>query len=88
MEQKINKKCGFSCYASARVTLAPIYPTTGYPPPTQIDWGSNPGGYKSLKKDENVEEEEEENETLKISGFQLGGALIGYLYLCLIHEIL
>ena len=26
--KQINKKCGFSCYAGARVTLAPIYPTT------------------------------------------------------------
>ena len=41
---------------------------------TQIDGGSNPGGYNSLKKDEKVaeeeeeereEEEEEENETLR-----------------------
>ena len=31
-------------------------------PPPQIDWGSNPGGYTSLQKDEKVEEEEEEGE--------------------------
>ena len=27
--KQINKKCGFSCYAGVRVTLARIYPTTG-----------------------------------------------------------
>ena len=36
----------------------------GVPPasPPQIDWGSNPGGYISLKKTEKVKEGVEENE--------------------------
>ena len=33
----------------------------GYPPP-QIDWGSNPGGYISLKTTRREEEDNEEEE--------------------------
>ena len=33
----------------------------GVPPPS-INWGSNPGVYKSLKKDDKEEEEEEKEE--------------------------
>ena len=36
----------------------------GYPPP-QIDWGSNAGVDKRLKKDEKVEQEEKKKEEKK-----------------------